>query len=110
MVSAELAVAMPALVLVLLTALLGLGLAVDQVRCTDAARAAARSAARGDPPAESIGIARRMAPTGATVQVGRSGALARVVVIAPSRGGGLAPGLPRASATAIGQVEQVVTP
>ena len=50
MVTAELAVVLPALLLVLAVALSALGLAVDQVRCVDAAAAGARAAARGDSP------------------------------------------------------------
>ena len=46
MVTAELAVVLPALLLVLAVALSALGLAVDQVRCVDAAAAGAGSCAR----------------------------------------------------------------
>ena len=48
MATAELAVVLPAVLLVLAVALSALGLAIDQIRCVDAARAGARAAARGD--------------------------------------------------------------
>ena len=48
MVTAEFAVVLPAIVLVLGLSLGALGLALDQVRCVDAARAGARAASRGD--------------------------------------------------------------
>ena len=52
-----------------------------QVRCIDAAREAARLAARGDDGAASV-VARRIAPDGAVVDVGRQGSVvvARVSV------------------------------
>ena len=50
MVTAELAVAIPAVVLVLAMCLAGVTAGIDQIRCVDAARVAARSAARGDTP------------------------------------------------------------
>lgn len=111
MVTAELALALPALVLILVAALAGLSLAVDDVRCVDAARAAARSAARGDTAAESIAIAHRLAPSGSLVRVISEGQLVRVVVTGPARAAaGLLPRLPQVSATATGDVEQAVLP
>lgn len=50
MVTAETAVAMPALVLVLLLVLSGVSAGVTQLRVTDAARVAARAAAIGEDP------------------------------------------------------------
>ena len=47
MATAELAVAIPTLVLVLFVALSALATVTDQVRCVDAARATARALARG---------------------------------------------------------------
>ena len=47
MVSAELALTVPAVLLVLAICLTALSLGVDQVRCEDAARVAARAASRG---------------------------------------------------------------
>src|SRR3954468_10642519 len=49
MVTAELAVALPALVLVLALAIGVLAVGTTRLRCADAARTAARLAARGEP-------------------------------------------------------------
>lgn len=68
MVTAELAVALPALVLVLGVLLGALALAADQVRCVDAASAAARSLARGEPAARAEGLARMLGPRQASVE------------------------------------------
>ncbi len=73
MVTAELAVAIPALLVVLALCLSGLGLAVDQVRCVDAARVAARAASRGDSDSQVREVATRVAPEGAQVRVRRNG-------------------------------------
>ncbi len=78
MATAELAVAMPVLLLVLGVALGGLRVGVDELRCLDAARSAARLAARGEDHAHVVADARRAAPPGASVEVGLDGA--RVVV------------------------------
>lgn len=108
MVSAELALVIPALLLVLACCLSGLGLAVDQLRCVDAARVAARAASRGEPPAEAIDLARRLAPAGAEVTVARpDGETVRVVVRAPARDQ-LLPGLPAAEGTAVARLEPAV--
>jgi hypothetical protein len=72
MVTAELAVAMPAVVVVLLLALAAVRLGIDEVRCVDAARLAARALARGDPAAVAAAAAARAAPGGAVVAL-RSG-------------------------------------
>ncbi len=69
MVTAELAVAVPAVVLVLAMCLAAVRVAVDQVRCVDAARIAARAAARGDPVEQVTSLGRSAAPDGAEVQV-----------------------------------------
>ena len=64
--------------------------AIGEVRCTDAARAGARLAARGDPDAAAVAEASRLAPTGARVPVSRNGS--RVVVSVSSGLGSPAPG------------------
>jgi Flp pilus assembly protein TadG len=88
-VTAELAVVLPAVV-VLCAALLFAGQAVvRQVQCVDAARAAARLAARGDSPAAVTAEAGRRAPPDASVQVVRSGAAVRVEVSVPVHGPGV---------------------
>ncbi len=81
-VSAEAALALPVLVLVA-GVLVALGhVAVAQVRCVDAARAAARLAARGEPASEVHARARVAAPAGAAVTVA-GGRQVTVVVTAP---------------------------
>ena len=91
MVTAELAVALPAVVLVLATCLLGLGAVVDQVRCTEAARVAARAAARGDEAGRVRSLAVSAAPPGARVSVSAGGGEAVVRVEVESGGWGLLP-------------------
>ena len=68
-VTAEIAAALPALVLVVIAALWTLSLGLMQLRCADAAREAARAAARGDDPAVVRQVAEAVAPTGAVVEV-----------------------------------------
>lgn len=82
MVTAEFAVAMPALVFVLAFALGTIGLALDEVRCVDAARAGARLAARGEPIPAVTAEAARLAPRGSRIVV-RNGAQVTVEVEAP---------------------------
>lgn len=78
--TAEIAVALPALVVVM-TLLLWVVAAVGaQMRCTDAARIGARAVARGEPRAAAVAAARRAAPSGASVTVRVSGGLVRVTV------------------------------
>lgn len=98
MVSAELAVALPALVAVLALCLTGLGLAVDQVRCVDAARIAVRAAARGEPVDVVRDLALQVAPEGASAEVEVSSDRVRVTVSVPARTGYL-PALPGARAS-----------
>ena len=78
MVTAEFAVVLPAVVLVLALSLGALGLALDQVRCVDAARAGARAASRGDSDGAVTLVARRAAPSGAVVSMEVSADLVRV--------------------------------
>ncbi len=85
MVTAELAVAMPAVVMVLAVSLFAFTLASDELRCIDAARAAARAAARGDPSSEVLSVARRMAPAGSQVSIGIGSNTVSVRVAAPPR-------------------------
>jgi hypothetical protein len=80
MATAELAVAMPAAVLVLAVGLSALATAVDQLRCVDAARAGARLLARGEGIEHATAVSRQLAPDGATVTATVSGAQAHVAV------------------------------
>ncbi len=69
MVTAEIAAAFPALVVVLLMGVWAITIAAGHLRCTDAAREAARAAARGEEPAVIRQVAAEAAPQGATVDV-----------------------------------------
>jgi secretion/DNA translocation related TadE-like protein len=80
MVTAEFAMALPAVVLVLATVLATATVALNQMRCTDAAREAARAAARNEPAAAVLAVARAEGPPGVEVHVSRVGD--RVVVTA----------------------------
>ncbi len=73
MATAEFAVALPAAVLVLVVGLTAILAGIDQVRCVDAARLAARSLARGDNPAAARALARGAAPGGASIEFTSSG-------------------------------------
>jgi len=68
---------------VLVLCLAGITAVSMQVRCVDAAREAARLAARGDEPS-AVEAARRLAPGGAQVHVHRDGDLLVATVIAHS--------------------------
>ncbi len=83
-VTVEAAFAVAALIAVAVLGVGGLAAVSMQVRCLDAAREAARLAARGDDRA-AIETARRASPDGATVEVRRDGGrvVARVRVPAP---------------------------
>jgi Flp pilus assembly protein TadG len=87
-VTAETAVLIPTLVLLLGILLWGLGAVTAHVRCGDAARAAARAAARGETTAVVTRVARATAPGGAEVRVVRDGELYRVRVVAHTPGPG----------------------
>lgn len=101
MVTAEFAVVLPAVVLVLALAVGALGLAWDQIRCVDAAGAGARAAARGDSAAAVTLVARRAAPAGAVLSVNLADDLVSVSVVSGARvAGGLLPPWLSASSTA----------
>lgn len=84
MVTAEFAVALPAVIIVLALALGALAAATDQLRCVDAARVGARAAARGDTQVSIQQVTRRAAPQGSSVSV-RGDRTVTVTVTAPSR-------------------------
>jgi hypothetical protein len=83
MATAELAVVLPSVVLVLAVAWSALAAATDQVRCLDSARATARLLARGDPAESALAAGRRLAPVGAVLTVSRTPAEIEVEVVAP---------------------------
>jgi len=105
--TAELAVALPAVVLFLATLLTVGALMSAQLRCQDAARAGARWAARGESAAAVERVAARLAPDGAAVDVSTSSETVTVTVTARvATGLGFDLGGPvRVSATATAQRE-----
>ncbi|OBI84103.1 TadE family type IV pilus minor pilin [Mycobacterium sp. 1245805.9] len=79
----EAALAIATLVVVLVLCLAGLTAVSMQVRCIDAAREAARLAARGD--GSAADVARRIAPDGSRIQVRRDGDFLVATVVARSK-------------------------
>ena len=84
MATAEFAVAIPAVVLMLVVGLCALSTVSDQIRCTDAARATARLLARGDPVDTALGQGRRLAPAQARFSVRQGSATIEVQVTSPA--------------------------
>ena len=80
MATAEFAVALPAVAIVLAVGLQAIGAGVDHVRCVDAARLGARSLARGDTPAQARAWAQGAAPASAAVTVATAGDVVTVSV------------------------------
>lgn len=105
--TAELAAALPALILLLLFALGAVDAALARMRCVDAARSAALVSARGG---DGMAAAGRTGPSGATVRIDRGAALVTVrveVAVHP-----LGPHLPAVTvgATAVAEVEPGAIP
>lgn len=84
-VTAETAVLLPALALVLALSLWAVAAVGAQLRCVDASRTAARALARGETPELALSAARTLAPRGAVVELSRDGDLAVVVVRVTAR-------------------------
>jgi hypothetical protein len=84
-VTAETAVALPALVVVMAVALWGVSAAAAQVACLDAARAGARAAARGEPEEEVRSAVLDAAPPNARVLLSRDASTTKVIVRAETR-------------------------
>ena len=82
MVTAETAVVLPVLLLVLAGAVAAVVVVGAQLRCLDAAREGARAAARGEPVAAVTALAGRAAPDGAVTTVSPEGDEVRVSVSA----------------------------
>ena len=100
-VTAETAVVLPVLLIVLALAIWVLAAVSAQLRCTDAAAMAARVAARGDSPASAESTGRLVAPRGAQFQVDLVGDQVQVQVRAEVRPFGSAlSGLPGLSVRA----------
>ena len=95
--TAEMAVVLPALAVVLVFALWSVAAVTAQLRCVDAALVAARALPRGDGSEVSVAAARASAPAGARIVVSRSGDLVVVDVRAgvrlPGPWSGALPGL-----------------
>ncbi len=72
-VTAELALALPTLMLIIAVGIWMQSAVALQARCQDAARAGARAAARGDPDAAIRGALGAVLPAGARVAISRSG-------------------------------------
>ncbi len=86
--TAETVVVLPVLVAVTLGLVWLLALAATQVRVVDSAREVARAVARDDDRAAAVSLGRRVAPEGATVDVGGSDEVVTVRVSAEVRGPG----------------------
>lgn len=96
-VTAELALALPILLLVTAGLVWLLAVAVGQIRTVDAARETARALARGDDAAAALALGRQVAPDGVRLSVSQDGD--RIVVTARGRiagPGGLFRSLPGA--------------
>lgn len=106
MATAELAIVIPAVVVVLALLLSGVMLAIDQVRCTDAARVAARAVARGESTTTAHGIAQALAPAGTEIAISLSGEQVTVTLTGPAR----APLPLRSGGRAVGYLEPGAVP
>ncbi|WP_225076946.1 MULTISPECIES: TadE family type IV pilus minor pilin [unclassified Streptomyces] len=89
--TAEAAMVLPVLVLVVTTLVWVLLVVLAQIQCVDAARAGARAAARQDPDGAVTRVTRDVAPHGAEVTVTRRGDRVHVVVVADPPGLGVLP-------------------
>jgi hypothetical protein len=110
MVTAELAMGLPALMLVLLFGLSMLGAVAAEARCAEAARIGARAAARGEADEVVRTWAERAAPPGAVVALRRTDDSVEVRVRAEVGGGERSP-LPAIAveASALTPVEDATT-
>ncbi|SDF17848.1 TadE-like protein [Blastococcus fimeti] len=105
MVTAETAVVLPVLLLVLLCAVAAVTVVGAQLRCVDAAREGARAAARGETDAVVAELAGRVAPEGADTAVRAEGDRVRVTVSVELAPLGPVPLRTRVSAEAVAQRE-----
>lgn len=109
--TAELALALPALCLLVGVMVSLLGAVAAQVRCVDAARAAVRAAARGESASAVTAVAVATAPRGASVLIGQSGGASAtdVTVTVTAEVGAFGPLLPGVSvhASAVAAREDV---
>lgn len=105
MVTAETAVVLPVLLLVLLCAVAAVTVVGAQLRCVDAAREGARAAARGETDPVVVELAGRIAPRGAGTVVRTAGDRVRVTVSVEVSPLGPVPLRTRVSAEAVAQRE-----
>jgi Flp pilus assembly protein TadG len=105
MVTAETAVVLPVLLLVLAGAVAAVTVVGAQLRCVDAAREGARAAARGEEIAAVTALVRRAAPDGATTAVDVGREQVRVTVVADVAALGTVPLRVRVSAEAVAMRE-----
>ncbi len=109
--TAELALALPTLMLILGVGVWMQSAVALQARCQDAARAGARAAARGDPDREIRGALGAALPSGAQIAISRSGSQVTVAVRAEASVPGVLSALVSApsvtaSATAVDEQDQ----
>lgn len=109
MVTAETAVVLPVLLLVLAGAVAAVTVVGAQLRCVDAAREGARAAARGDDAAAVAQIVQQAAPDGADVSSVRTGEDVRVAVTVQVAPLGPVPLQVEVSAEAVARLEPGVT-
>ena len=111
-VTAETALALPVLVVVLAGLVWVLAAVGAQLRCVDAAAGAARAAARGESPAAVTALGRSLAPDGAVVTVQGRGEQVQVTVSAQVRAFPGLPALPalEVSGRSVALVEPGVAP
>lgn len=105
MVTAETAVVLPVLLLVLVCAVAAVTVVGAQLRCVDAAREGARAAARGETEAVVGELAGRVAPPAAVTTVRAAGDRVRVTVSVEVAPLGPVPLRTRVSAEAVAQRE-----
>ncbi|MGY1846624.1 MULTISPECIES: TadE family type IV pilus minor pilin [unclassified Blastococcus] len=110
MVTAETAVVLPVLLLVLAGAVAAVTVVGAQLRCVDAAREGARAASRGEEVAVVAEWAGRAAPAGARTAVTGSGSEVRVTVTAEVRPLGPLPWRVTVTAAAVTQREPGTEP
>jgi hypothetical protein len=110
MVTAETAIVLPVLLLVLAGAVAAVTVVGAQMRCVDAAREAARAAARGEPLDVVHTIVSRTAPSGAGLVIADDGDQVQVVVSARVAPLGPLPLRVQVRATAVAQREPGTVP
>ena len=106
--TAELVVALPAIVLALLSGVGAVSAMTTRMRCADTAASAARLAARGESNQSVLSSAHQVAPAGATIRIERTGDTVRVVVATTVRV--LPVGLPLPGFAVSGSFEQDLEP